>query len=1032
VHLMHAILIHYSIFHIDLIMKHFYCIAFVLLTLYLPAIGQTVPVAGYVFDQQTNTALAGVSVGLKESGHGTTTDSSGKFIVNAQPGKSVLLVSFVGYEQQELPVTSGTDFRIGIKKVSTQFEEVVVIGYGTQQQKRVTGSISTINAKQLEDQPVGQFAQKLQGRLPGVQIIQGTGQPGEGMAIRIRGAASINAGNNPLYVVDGFPLVGNINNINPNEIESFSVLKGSAATALYGSRAANGVVLITTKIAKQGQTVVHLNASTGLTQVPQKGRAKLMNAKEFLQFEKEIYEDKARYEAYTGGVPELFQNPEGWTGPDTDWYDVITRKGQIQDYNLTISSGKDKFSSATTVGYYKEKGSILNTDYERLSLRSNNEYRVNDAIKLGFNIAPTYQTNQNFNTDGNGLMIYQALSTPPIFDPFEKTTDGSLPITFAGPGLFTQPNWYRVFTESRNRTKGIRLLSNAYGEYSFLKHFRFRSAISMDLGSSNRKEWNPSTVGSTLSLPPKRATAAYATQTYYSWLTENTLHFENTFGGDHHIDVLAGYSAQQFRQENSLLSGTDFPDDVVSWIDAAATKSGSSNSTEWSLLSLVGRVNYDYKGKYLLSAAVRRDGSSRFGPDNRWGVFPSVSAGWILSEEKFIRDISAISFLKIRGEYGHTGNFNIGDYNQYGNVVSSNYVLNGQLVQGRSPNSIGNSTLTWETTKGFDLGVDIGLLKNRLSFAVDYYNKRTTNMLYQIDIPNGAGFSNIQSNVGEFKFWGVEFSGTSRNFVGDFRWTTDFNISFNRNQVIALGTNNTPIGGVGEQGETSYWKTEVGHPLGLFYGYVFEGVYKNQEDFDKSAKNITSAVGSTKMKDINGDGVINSLDKEYIGNPNPDFVYGLNNTFGYKNVDLNIVISGSYGGDIFAFRGWNNILEGIVNVQEDVKDRWRSDEQPGAGLHATTKTGTPAFGRYTSSKWVHNGSFLTVKNITLGYTFKNVGPWIRSARLFASVQQPFIISKYQYGNPEASMKGLNGLQLGLDGSAYPVPRTYALGVDIDF
>jgi len=305
-------------------------------------------------------------------------------------------------------------------------------------------------------------------------------------------------------------------------------------------------------------------------------------------------------------------------------------------------------------------------------------------------------------------------------------------------------------------------------------------------------------------------------------------------------------------------------------------------------------------------------------------------------------------------------------------------------------------------------------------------------MLYQIDIPNGAGFPNIQSNVGEFKFWGYEFGVNSKNFTGAFRWTTDFNISFNRNKVIKLGTNNTPIGGIGEQGESSYWKTEVGRPLGQFYGYVYEGIYMTQDDFDKSAKHITSAVGTVKMKDVNNDGVINSLDKDYLGDPNPDFLYGITNSLSYKNFDLNIVISGAYGGDIFAFRGWNNILEGILNVQKDIAGRWRSVDDPGEGLQGRTLSGTAAFGRYTSSKWIHDGSYLTVKNITLGYSIPKISKYLQSARVYVSVQQPFIFTKYPYGNPEASFKGLNGLQLGYDASAYPVPRTYALGVNFNF
>ncbi|MEJ7914134.1 MAG: TonB-dependent receptor, partial [Chitinophagaceae bacterium] len=947
-------------------------------------------VRGTVLDAADNTPLSGVSISIKGTSKGTFTDSTGAFSLDVAAGNSLLEFSGVGFQKQEVQISGKTEFRIQLQRSNEQFDDVVVIGYGTQKQRKVTGSISSINAKQLQDQPVGQFAQKLQGRLPGVQISQASGQPGGGIAIRIRGAASINAGNNPLYVIDGFPIVGDINNINPNEIESFSVLKGSAATSLYGSRAANGVVLITTKTAKEGQTTVHLSVSNGFTEVPQKGRAELMNAKEFLQYQKDFYEDKAKFEGYTGGVPALYQNPQSWTGPDTDWYNVILNNGAISNYNLTLSTGKDKFSSATTLGYFKENGSILNTDFERFSLRSNNEYKINKAIRIGINVAPTYQTSQNFNTDGNGQAIYQALSTPPIFSPFETNPDGSLKVSFSAPGLFTQPNWRRVFTEQRNRLKSTRLLSNAYGELDFLSNLRFKTSISLDLLSSSRNQWSPSTVGTTLSLPPKRATASYGTQTYYSWLTENTLTYDKTISRNHHVDALVGYSAQKFRQENNTLTGTDFPDDAVSYIDAAATKAGSSNTTQWSLLSMFSRVNYDYKGKYLLSASIRRDGSSRFGPDNRWGIFPSFSAGWVISDEKFASNWSAINFLKLRGEYGYTGNFNIGDYNQFGNVVSTNYVFAGQLTQGRSPNSLGNSMLTWETTKGLDIGIDLSLFQSRISVTLDYYNKFTSDMLYQIDIPNGAGFSNIQSNVGEFHFWGYEFSASSKNMVGKFKWNTDFNISFNRNKALRLGTNNTPIGGIGEQGESSYWKTEVGRPLGQFYGYVFEGIYMDQKDFDASAKHLTSAVGTSKVKDINGDKVINSLDKAFIGNPNPDFLFGINNTFAYKGFDVNIVVSGAYGGDIFAFRGWNNILDGIVNVQKDIKDRWRSIEQPGAGYQGRTLAGTTAFGRYTSSKWVHSGSYLTIKNITLGYTLPPLTKYIRSARVFASVQQPLI------------------------------------------
>jgi TonB-linked SusC/RagA family outer membrane protein len=993
---------------------------------------EDITISGTVKDQNGE-PIPGVTVSVPGTGFGTATDIDGKYSL-VVPDGATLVFSFIGFVSQRVVVGSESLINVFLREDTSSLDEVIVIGYGTQKQREVTGSISTLEAAQLEDQPVGQFVQKLHGRIPGVQINQASGTPGGGMAIRIRGASSINAGNDPLYVVDGFPIVGDINNINPSEIESFSVLKGASAASLYGSRAANGVVLITTKRAKKGETQIQFSASYGINEIPQRGRSKFMNAKEFLQFQKEIYEDKIKYEGFKGGIPELYQNPEQYTGTSTDWSDVILRDGAVSSYNLNISSGKDNFSTSTTVGYFKEEGAVLNTDFERFSLRSNNEYRFNDRIKLGFDIAPTFQTSQNFNTDGHAgnAIVMAASSTPPIWSPFDTNEDGTLVASYSGPGLFSQPNWYRNLMESTNRVKSTRLLSNAFAAWDFLSGFTFKTSVSLDMLGSNRRMFQPSTYGTSGNAPTNRARAEYATEFYYSWLTENTVNYSKTVGLNHNLDVLIGYSAQKFMQENTILTGIDFPDDDVEWIDAAAIKNGNSNVGEWSLLSMFSRVNYNFKGRYLLSASIRRDGSSRFGAENQWGAFPAASAGWIISDESFLNSSSVVSYLKLRAEYGHAGNFNIGNYRQFGNISTTNYVLGKSIAQGRSPVSIGNSLLTWETTRGMDVGLDVSFFGDRLFMTFDYYNKTTDNMLYQVDIPYAAGFPNIQSNIGEINIWGYEFSVGHKFLSENFKWNTDFNISFNRNKVIQLGTNNTPIGGIGEQGFSSYWKTEVGRQMPLFYGYVFDGIYMNQEDFDSSAKHITSAVGTTKMRDLNGDGVINSQDKTFIGNPNPKFTFGFNNSFNYKNLDMNIVISGAYGGDVFAFRGWNTLLDGNFNVITEVKDRWRSEENPGAGFHASTRSGTTAFGRFTSSKWVHDASYLTVKNITFGYTLPQVKRYFSKARVYASIQQALTLTNYPYGNPEASLRGLSSLELGFDGTAYPVPRTIALGLNLNF
>lgn len=997
------------------------------------ALSQTITIRGKVLGDN-KIPLSDATVIVRETNVGTKTVQDGSYTISVDIGHH-LVFSSVGYQPMEQVVTNTAPLNVSLTSTAGSLDEVVVISYGTQKRKMLTGAVATLDAGLLKDQPVGQFAQKIQGRFAGVQINQSSGTPGAGMSFRIRGSASINAGNGPLFVVDGFPIVGDVNIINPNEIESFSVLKDAAATALYGSRASNGVVLITTKKGKAGQTQVQLTASYGIAQVPKKGRPELMNAQEHAQYMKEIYEDRARYEGYTGGVPELYQNPEQYAGKGTDWYDILLEKNApIKDINLSITSNKDRFSSSLIAGYFDQKGSVLNTNFRRFSLRFNAEYKINDYIRVGGNVAPAYSTGQNFNTDGNGQLIYTAITTSPILSPYND--DGSLKLNLSGPGLLTQPNWLRVLKERTYVGKTLRLLSNAYAEINFLKDFRFKTAVATDLTDLRTRTFNPSTtgVGSVFAPPPQIATGSYNTSFITSWLTENTLTYTKKIG-EHSIEALLGYTAQKASSEGNSASGTDYPDDLIPWLDAAATRIGGANNPQsYSLISQLGRVMYNFKERYLFTASVRRDGSSRFGADSRWATFPEVSAGWIISEENFAHNIPVVSFLKLRGSYGSTGNFNIGNYTQYGNVAASNYLFNNVIANGRAATTLGNAELTWETSSMINIGLEVGLLKDRVFLTTEYYNKLTDDLLYQVDIPAASGFRNIQSNIGKFKFWGVELALSTKNFVGAFKWNSDFNISFNRNKVLKLGTNDVPIGGIAEQG--SYWRTAVGSPIGQFWGYVQDGIYMDQDDFDKSPRHATySAVGTVKFRDLNGDGVITSADRQEIGNPTPKFVFGFANNFSYKNFDLSIMMSGAYGGKIINSQlEWLETLEGIFNVNKYVKDRWRSPENPGAGIIGRSLTGTTAFPRFVNSRWVVDGSYLTVKNITLGYQFPQ--QWFRSyvsgVRVYAGIQQALILSNYEGANPEVSMNGLNALGEGVDGAAYPVPRTYTFGLNVNF
>lgn len=1010
-----------------------------------------VPVSGKVVSEE-GVGLAGVSIVSKPGNKTAITDASGNFTLSV-PGNAILYFTYVGYEPRQAAIAGSGFLSITLESSKNGMDAVVVVGYGTQARQKVTGSIVSISTKQLEDQPVGQFAQKIQGRLAGVQVNQVSGAPGGGMVFRIRGAASINSGNDPLFVVDGAPIVGGINNINPNEIENISVLKGASAAALYGSRAANGVVIITTKRARTGDTRIEAIVNTGIADIPKRGRPDLMNAKEFLQYHKEFYEDKALYEGYTGGVPELYQNPDAWTGPNTNWLDALTDPALRQNYSINVSSGSEKFNSSNTIGYYDEKGVVINSGYKRFSLRSNNEFKVNPNIRIGFNIAPTYQIGNHdgsildyrgsSSTDGLFSNFYAALVAPPIFSPDQKNPDGSKILTFSGPGLFNQPNWGTVFRETIELSKVARVLSNAFAEIRFLNNFKFKTSVSTDLSGGNYKVFYPSNTGVIFSPPPTQPTGIYTNATNISWLTENTLNFTKTFADNHTLDVLAGYSAQKFRQEIVRLTGYGFPDDDVSWIDAASLRgislnfpipaNSNNNASEWSLLSGFARVNYDYKGKYLLSASVRRDGSSRFGSENRWGTFPAISAGWILSQENFFRSIAPVSFLKLRAEYGTSGNFNIGNYSHYGNIGSTNYIFGGTLAPGRSATSIGNNSLTWETTKGFDIGLDAGLFKDRINIVLDYYNKTTSNMLFQVDIPRGTGFPSIPSNIGEFKFSGFEVAVNSKNLTGELKWETSFNISYNTNKVIALGTNNEPLRGQDFEGRfRDAWRSAVGRPIGQWYGYVYDGVYDNAQELSSSPKYVSSYVGGAKYKDLNGDGEITVDDQTYIGNPNPKFLYGITNSFSYKNVDLNFVLSGATKHQVYyGLYEWSLVNNGIFNIEKGSKDRWRSEKNPGNGLYSSTLSGQNSGGGF-STRILDNAAFLAIRNIALGYTIPVKGKIIRGARVFASVQNAYIFTGYKGMNPEASSNGLNGTGQGADFSPYPVPRVVSLGVNANF
>ncbi|MCE6990198.1 TonB-dependent receptor [Dyadobacter sp. CY323] len=989
-------------------------------------------ITGTIIDAETGAGLPGVNVILKGTTTGTTSDANGVYRISIPDDSKELIFSFVGYESVELPV-GGATLNVSLKADVRALNEVVVVSYGTQKKREVTGAVSTLKAETVADMPVAQIGQKLQGQFAGVQVYQSTGTPGAGMSFRIRGQASISAGNTPLYVVDGFPIVGGIERISPEEIESFTVLKDASASSLYGSRAANGVILITTKSAKDGKTRIDFSSYIGVQVVPKRGRPELMNAREFAQFKKEWYEDEAIYSGYTGGVPVEYQNPEKY-GPNdgTNWFDVLLRDAPTQNYNLSLSSGTQRLKSTVNLNYNKQDGVMLNTYANRFTLRSNNIYEASDKLTFGINVAVTHQLSQNFTTDGYWNIISGAYLMDPSLN--YKNPDGTLPVSMSAPGMFPNPNWYRVLTEQKAPQKRTTAIGNVYGEWSILKDLKYRISLNTDLGNSSLRSFRPSTAGGGMFVaPPVLATGSYNTDNYLSWLVENTLTYSKSIK-DHNFDVLVGYNSQKFTSEFSNINATDFPDDAIDWINVATTRIGTAGAGEWSILSMLGRLNYNYKGKYLLSAAMRRDGSSRFGSNNKWGSFPSVSAGWIVSDEDFLATASKLSYLKIRGSYGVVGNNNIGNYTFIPSIGRSSYVFGNQVVAGGSLSGLANQDLGWERTRQLDIGFDLGLFNDRVFFVYDYYKKNTDGLLYNIDIPWASGYSSVTSNVGEFKFWGHEFGLETKNLVGAFRWNSNLNVTVNRNEVMKLGVNNTPIGGYQEN--IDYVRTEVGHPMGQFYGYIYDGVFMNQAEFDQGAKSVNSKVGSVRIRDVSGpdgkaDGKIDVYDKTFIGNPIPKFLFGFSNQFTYKNFDLGIQMAGSVGGDIMDVSyQWTENIDGVFNVRKEVAERWRSEANPGKGN--IPRTNSDPLHRFNNSRWIWNGSYLSVKNITLAYNLPLQSKYIKKARIYVTTQNAFILTKYPGMNPEVSDSGLGGLREGVDQASYPVPRVLTAGVNVSF
>ncbi|WP_028296532.1 SusC/RagA family TonB-linked outer membrane protein [Olivibacter sitiensis] len=1006
-------------------------------------------ITGSVSDSQG--PIPGVSVFVKGTKQGTSTDANGIYSITAEKGK-ILVFKTIGYQEKEITVGNVQKIDVILDVAAEGLDEVVVIGYGNQQRKDLTGSIGTVSQQVIKDMPVVGVDQKLTGQVAGVQIRTATGTPGGGSQIKIRGSGSIGAGDDPLFVVDGFPLTSSggrvtnpLNLLNPDDIASITVLKDASSTAIYGSRGSNGVVVITTKRGSSGKPRVDVTAYSGFQQVPQKGRPTMLNGEEFARFRREIIEDDFASRGLVAGeedIPSEYRNPSQY-GEGTNWYDVILRTAPQSNINASVNGGSENSRYAFSLGYMNQEGTLRYTGFDRISVRANIDSDISKRVKVGLNLAPTYSTQlvNNFESSFTDVLT-SSLWLSPIVPVYDESGNRTPYIT--STGMYSGPNPLNKLEFGGTTQKLFRGLGGAFTEVEIIDGLKARYNFNVDYSSGSGFVFNPSFVGG-INAPPQSYVANSGTNrsSNFNWLSEVLVTYEKEIAPGHRIDAIVGYAAQKERSENIQVNATNYPDDLIETINAAALlPSWGQDIQEWALLSYFARVNYSLKDKWVFTGTIRRDGSSRFGSENKYGTFPSAAIAYRLGEEEFLKDKSWLSDLKLRTSYGLSGNFNIGNYTYLSNISTANYAFGGQLVGGRVPTSLRNPNLTWEESAQLDIGIDLGLFNNRVNLTVDAYNRITQGMLYDSEIPLSSGFSNVIINSGKIRNRGIEFAVNTENLTGDFRWTTNLNIAFNRNIVLALNENNDPIY-TGRSGEGNYTHiTQVGLPIGQFFGYVTEGVYMTQADFDNSPKHVTSVLGSIKYRDVDGNGVIEPVnDFAIIGNPQPNFIFGVTNNFNYKNFDLNLVLTGSQGGQILrqANQYLNNI-DGIFNVDRKVLNRWRSPENPGDGMTPTTN-GARVIYRDVNSNWVEDGSFLRIQNLTLGYSLpKNAISKLKvlqNARIYASAQNLATFTSYSGGNPDVVPRANEGGQSvslvpGLDWTSYPLARTIIFGLNVNF
>lgn len=1023
-------------------------------------------IKGKVIDEQS-VPLPGVSVIVKGTTTGAVTDIDGNFSIEVPNSTDLLTFSFIGMKTQDVMIINGKILQVVMENEAVDMDEVVVIGYGSQSLKKVVGSIAKVPMEELEGAPISNFDQALAGKMAGVQVMQTTGEPGRELDIKVRGTGTITAGSSPLYVVDGVPVEssGQVTEVvNMEDIESIQILKDASSASIYGSRGGNGVVLITTKKGKQGEMKVNFSSSYGFQSVSKK--IDMMDAYEYAQLSKEGHDAAYLHEVPTGSkddpnsirskgyykIPEellpYINDEKGLT--NTNWQDEIFRTASIERYNLSVSGGDEKWNYFVSANHSFQEGIVINSDYRKSGLRAN--VNLNSGkFKVGLNLSPSYTFENRVNASGpyfeDGI-VASALKMSPTWSVYNE--DGTY--NFKGNGFWRLGTDYQhneilnpvaVANEITNEIEHFNLFGNLFVEYNILEELKVKSSFGFKYNQYQNEYYRPSSLqrrGKNFYDQLSNPKARLSNTTIYDWVLENTINYKKEID-KHHFDVLGGITAQRNkkilqRAENEVTPDIVSSTNATQIINTPSEKRDiDAGQTEWSLYSLLARIQYDYDDKYLLTASYRADASSRFGKDTKWGYFPSVSVGWRMSREDFLKDSDWLNELKLRASFGYTGNFSIGNYEHISTLNDDRYVTGSSLQIGLKPEKIANPNIGWETTSMFNVGVDVELFKNQLGFTMEYYNSNTKDLLLKVPVPLTTGFSSALQNIGEVNNKGFEFSMKVAPDLGKLKWTSNFNIAVNRNKVVALGPQNADIitnAGTGH----AYFITRVGEAIGSYYLLVQDGIFSTQSELDQYPHFENTEVGDFRFVDVDGDGILDvNKDRTIVGNYQPDFTYGFSNSFRYKGVDLQIALQGSYGAEIMNLqRRYIANGEGNFNNTREMLNRWRSESNPGDGNTNRANRKSKGNNGRTSTWHIEDGSYIRLQSVSIGYTLpQKLVEKINfsKVRVFATGNNLYTWSKYSGFNPEVNREG-NQLTPGLDYGTYPLATTISLGINLSF